>query len=142
MIRSEALSGAHGIVLATNGLSKDEAKDFARIAIKEQMSRDQLERAIQESRQPKEPKATPTAKPAASVAAPPWFSDVKKEIASMNKEAGWRLSASFNQGSQQGELTIPFDVEALEDFEDATHQVVNALRHIRRSRKSNGAGPQ
>ena len=131
------LSGAHGIVLAAQSLSESQVDEFANLAIENKWSRDQLERAIQEARAPKAEPAKP-AKPPVEVQPPPaWFTEFKSEVDSLNQRCDWQVDTDFDHKSKRAELTIPFSVDALEDFEDATHQIVNLLRHIRRSRVAN-----
>jgi ParB-like chromosome segregation protein Spo0J len=131
------LSGAHGIVLAAQSLSESEIEEFANLAIENKWSRDQLERAIQEVRAPEAQPAKP-AKPPVEVEPPPaWFTEFKSEVDSLNQRSEWQVDTGFDHKSKRAELTIPFTVDALEDFEDATHQIVNLLRRIRRSRVAN-----
>jgi ParB family chromosome partitioning protein len=131
------LSGAHGIVLAAQGLDEAKIEEFASLVIENKWSRDQLEKAIQEARAPKAPPAMPASPPPEPKPAPAWFNEFKSEVDSLNKECGWAIAAGFDHKSSRAELTIPFTVDALEDFEDATHQIVNMLRRIRRNRVAN-----
>lgn len=131
------LSGAHGIILAAHALDEKEVERFASLAIEKKLSRDQLERAIRDSRTREEPVTEPNKPPAVAKPAPSWFSEFKGDVDSLNKESGWNVAADFDHESNQAELTIPFNVDSLEDFEDATHQIVAVLRRIRRRRIAN-----
>jgi len=141
LITKEELSGAHGIVLAAHSLDESEMNHFADLSIKQQWSRDLLERAIQESKTPEQPEQpeqpAPTKPRVVNEPSPEWFGEFRAEIDSMNRDSGWQVSATFNHKSQMAEVAIPFTVDSLDDFEDATHQIVNSLRRIRRHRNSN-----
>lgn len=132
------LSGAHGIVLAAQSLDESEVDRFASLAIEHQWSRDQLHRAIQESKAPAEPEPAKVKKaPVEPTPAPSWFNEFKEEVDSLNEGSGWSIGAGFDHKSKLAELKIPFSVDSLEDFEDATHEIVNLLRRIRRHRFAN-----
>jgi ParB family chromosome partitioning protein len=134
LISDGELKGAHGIVLASHGLEESEVKKFAGLAIKGGWSRDRLEQSIQQSKAPKEPRAPasePT--PVDVVPLPEWVNEFCADIDSVNEDFGWQVVVNFDRESQQAQLTIPFTLDDLEDFEDATHHVVNALRRIKRN---------
>ena len=132
------LSGAHGIVLAKQSLEESEVDRFASLAIEHQWSRDQLDRAIQDSKSPAEPEPVKVKKPAVEpLPAPSWFNEFRDEVNSLNEASSWNIGAGFDHKSKLAELTIPFSVDSLEDFEDATHEIVNLLRRIRRNRFAN-----
>ena len=136
LITNGELSGAHGIVLAAQLLDESEMLDFAGHAIEQKWSRDQLERAIQEAKTPPAP-AQPTApKPQIPAApAPDWFGELEADLKAMSRDSGWQVAARFNHSSRSAELVIPFDVDSLDDFEDATHEIIHSLRRIRRNRR-------
>jgi ParB family chromosome partitioning protein len=140
LITKGELSGAHGIILASQALDAQEVERFANLAIAQKWSRDQLHRAIRESRMPGKLEAKPSNPPAVAKPAPSWFNELKTGIDSLNEESGWNVAASYNHESNQAELTVPVNVESLEDFEDATHQVIGLLRRIRRNRAANDGG--
>jgi ParB family chromosome partitioning protein len=134
------LSGAHGIVLAAQSLDEPEVDLFASLAIENQWSRDQLDRAIQDAKAPAEPEPEPVKVKKPTVEPPPapsWFNEFRQEVDSLNEGSGWSIAAGFDHKSKLAELTIPFSVDSLEDFEDATHEIVNLLRRIRRNRFAN-----
>jgi ParB family chromosome partitioning protein len=130
LISDGELSGAHGIVLAAGALEEAEVERFAERAIKDRLSRDQLEKAIQKSREPNEPKASSRKRSASND--PAWVDEFRTEIDAVNQECGWQVVVSFDHGSKQAKLTIPFSVDAIEDFKDATDQLVSSLRRIKR----------
>lgn len=136
-INKGELSGAHGIALAVQALDEQEVERFAGLAIEHKWSRDQLQRAIRKSRAPEEPEAKPKKPPVVVKLAPSWFNEFKAGVDSLNKESGWDLAADFDHESNQAELTIPFTVDSLENFEDATHQIVAVLRRVHRNRIAN-----
>ena len=135
LISAGELSGAHGIVLAAHALQESEVEKFAERAINDRWSRDQLEKVIQSSKAPKEPRAPAGKRSDANV--PGWVQDFRTEIDAINQECEWQVVVSFDQKSQQAQLTIPVTLDGVEDFEDAAHQMVNSLRRIRRDRTAN-----
>jgi ParB family chromosome partitioning protein len=128
LISDGKLSGAHGIVLAAHSLGESDVEKFAELAIKDRLSRDQLETFIQKSRDPKAAAGTPSA-----ANDPEWVDEFRAEFDAVNQECGWKVVVSFDRRSKKAKLTIPFSVDSVEDFKDAADQVVNSLRRIKRN---------
>ena len=89
---------------------------------------------------PAEPDAKPTDPPAVAKPVPSWFSEFKAGIDALNEESGLDVATDYNHESNRAELTIPFTVDSLEDFEDATHQAIAVSRRIRRNRAADDGG--
>jgi ParB family chromosome partitioning protein len=131
LISDGELSGAHGIVLAASALEEAEVERLAELAIKDRWSRDQLEKVIQKSKSSDEPQASTRKRSESSV--PAWVDEFRAEVDAVNQECGWHVKVGFDHRSNKATLTIPFTVDAVEDFKDATDQMVSSLRRVKRN---------